>query len=50
MIPCDLDYPVEPHCVKSAYKQFNNWGQNPVNSTDWYLYPESNEVLNAFVR
>ena len=50
MIPCDFAYPVETHCVKSAYKQFNNWGQNPVNSTDWYLYPESNEVLNAFVR
>ena len=50
MVPCDFAYPVENHCIKGAYKQFNNWGQNPVNSTDWYLYPESNEVLNAFVR
>ena len=50
MIPRDFDYPKEHVCVKDAYTEFNNWGQNPVTSTDWYLYPENGKVLNTFVK
>ncbi len=50
MIPCDFKYPIEKTCIKDAYKQFNNWGENPINSTDWYLYPEDGKTMNAFVK
>ena len=50
MIPCDFAYPKERTCINDAYKQFNNWGENPVNSTDWYLYPEDGKTMNAFVK
>jgi hypothetical protein len=46
MIPyADFKYPLEKVCIKDAYTEFNNWGQNPVNSTDWYTKPVSGKVF-----
>lgn len=46
MIPyADFKYPLEKICIKDAYGEFNNWGQNPVNSTDWYTKPVSGKVF-----
>ena len=45
MIPCDFAYPKEKICIKDAYKEFNNWGENPVISTDWYLNPVEDKVI-----
>lgn len=45
MIPYDFKYPLETVCVKDAYTQFNSWGQNPIESTEWYLYPVENKVF-----
>ena len=45
MIPCDFKYPIEKTCIKHAYTMFNSWGENPVTSTDWYLYPVSGKVF-----
>ena len=45
MIPCDFAYPKEKTCIKDAYTQFNNWGENPVTSTDWYLEPVDGKVI-----
>lgn len=50
MIPTDFAYPKEKVCVKDAYKQFNNWGTNPVSSTDWFEYPEEDKVMNAYTK
>lgn len=36
MIPYDFKYPLEKTCIKDAYLQFNNWGENPIISTGWY--------------
>ena len=44
MIPNDFKYPLEKVCVKNAYTEFNNWGQNSVTSTDWYTKPVSGKV------
>ena len=45
MIPyADFKYPLEKICIKDAYGEFNNWGQNPVNSTDWYIKPVEGKV------
>ena len=45
MIPyADFKYPLEKICIKDAYTEFNNWGQNPVNSTDWYTKPTNRMV------
>lgn len=46
MIPCDFKYPIEKTCIKDAYTTFNNWGENPVSSTDWYLNPVSGKVFD----
>ena len=46
MIPCDFKYPTEKTCIKDAYASFNNWGENPVSSTDWYLNPVSGKVFD----
>ena len=48
MIPYDFAYPKEKVCIKNAYGQFMNWGQNPVSSTDWYEHPEDGKVMNAY--
>ena len=45
MIPCDFAYPTERTCIKDAYTKFNNWGENPVSSTDWYLNPVESKVM-----
>ena len=45
MIPCDFAYPKEKTCIKDAYLEFNNWGENPVTSTDWYLEPVEGKVI-----
>lgn len=50
MIPSDFAYPKERICVKDAYLQFNSWGENPINSTDWYLTPVEGNVMNAFAK
>jgi len=39
LIPCNFAYPLEKTCIKDAYSLFNNWGMNPVESTDWYKHP-----------
>ncbi len=46
MIPEDFLYPLEKVCIKDAYLEFNNWGQNPVLSTDWYTKPQYTKVYN----
>lgn len=46
MIPFDFKYPVEKVCIKDAYNEFNNWGQNPVNSTNWYTKPVDGKVYS----
>ena len=45
MIPCDFQYPTEKTCIKDAYTDFNNWGANPVISTDWYTNPVTGKVF-----
>lgn len=44
MIPNDFKYPLEKVCIRDAYKEFNNWGQNSVTSTDWYTKPVTGKV------
>ena len=44
MIAGDFQYPLEKICVKDAYPEFNNWGQNPINSTRWYNTPTPSRV------
>ncbi|WP_036929312.1 DUF4842 domain-containing protein [Prevotella sp. MA2016] len=45
MIPFDFKYPAERVCIKDAYKEFNNWGGNPVLSTNWYTKPIAGKVF-----
>ena len=45
MVPYDFKYPKEKVCVKDAYGKFNNWGENRVTSTDWYIYPTEDLVF-----
>jgi hypothetical protein len=53
VVPCDWQYPLERICVggtsNPAFKQFNNWGQGNVSSTDWYLHPENGKVYTLSV-
>ena len=44
MIPWDFKYPLEKVCIKNAYLEFNNWGQNSVTSTKWYTKPVPGKV------
>ena len=44
MIPNDFQYPKEKVCIKDGYLEFNNWGTNPVLSTDWYTKPVTEKV------
>lgn len=46
MIPYDFQYPLEKICIKDAYTEFNNWGQNPVSSTDWFTKPVDGKVFS----
>lgn len=45
LIPFDFAYPKEKTCIKDAYLEFNNWGENPVHSTDWYTKPVAGKVF-----
>jgi hypothetical protein len=45
MIPFDFKYPVEKVRINDAYKDFNNWGSNPILSTNWYTKPVSGKVF-----
>lgn len=45
MIPFDFKYPVEKVCIKDAYNEFNNWGSNPILSTNWYTKPVTGKVI-----
>lgn len=44
MVAYDFHYPLERICIKDAYPQFNNWGENPINSTWWYMSPNQSKV------
>lgn len=44
MVPYEFKWPLERICIKDAYYKFNEWGQNPVVSTDWYLYYYDDKV------
>lgn len=44
MVPNDFHYPLEKICIKDAYLNFNDWGQNPILSTDWYIKPEVGKI------
>ena len=44
MIPADFKYPLDQVCIKDAYKNFNNWGQNSLSYTDWYKSPQNDKV------
>ena len=44
MVPYDFRWPLEKVCIKDAYKQFNTWGQNLIESINWYLYPEEDKI------
>lgn len=44
MIPYDFRYPLERVCVKDAYSEFNSWGENEVESTEWYKSPNEDYV------
>lgn len=46
MIPYEFKYPLEKVCIKNAYEEFNNWGVNKVESTDWYTKPILKNVWN----
>lgn len=46
MIPFDFAYPTEKTCIKNAYGEFNNWGSNPVVSTNWYTKPVDGKVYS----
>lgn len=46
MMAGEFLYPIERVCIKDAYPRFNIWGQNPVNSTNWYSFPETAKVYN----
>jgi hypothetical protein len=46
MVPFDFKYPKEYICIKNAYSEFNSWGQNAVNSLEWYKNPTLNQVYN----
>lgn len=45
MIPFDFAYPLEKVCITDAYSKFNEWGSNPINSTNWYTKPVSGKVF-----
>ena len=46
MIPFDFKYPVEMVRINDAYKDFNNWGSNPILSTNWYTKPVEGKVYS----
>lgn len=45
MLPYDFRHPLEKICIKDAYLKFNNWGENKIESSDWYIFPEEDFVF-----
>ena len=46
MIPYDFKWSKERVRIDRSYPLFGNWGRNMIESTDWYLYPEEDLVIN----
>ena len=46
MIPYDFKWSKERIRIDRSYPLFGNWGRNMIESTDWYLYPEDDLVIN----
>ena len=46
IVPYDFKWAKERVCIKNAYLMFNNWGANPITSTDWYKYPNEENIVN----
>jgi hypothetical protein len=46
MIPYAMSWPKERVRIDRAYPEFRNWGQNMIESTDWYLLPVEDLVIN----
>lgn len=46
MIPYDFKWSKERIRIDKSYPLFGNWGRNMIESTDWYLYPEEDLVIN----
>jgi hypothetical protein len=46
MIPYAMSWPKERVRIDRAYSEFRNWGQNMIESTDWYLLPVEDLVIN----
>jgi hypothetical protein len=46
MIPYDFKWSKEKICIKDSYPEFGSWGQGLVESTDWYLKPVEELVIN----
>jgi hypothetical protein len=46
MIPFDFKWSKEKIRIDRSYPLFGNWGRNMIESTDWYLYPEEDLVIN----
>ena len=46
MIPYDFKWSKEKIRIDRSYPLFGNWGRNMIESTDWYLYPEEDLVIN----
>ena len=44
MIPYDFKWPLEKVCIKDAYLQFNGWGVNLIEETEWYKFPVLEKV------
>jgi hypothetical protein len=46
MIPYDFKWSKERVRIDRSYPLFGNWGRNMIESTDWYLYPNEELVIN----
>ena len=46
MIPYNFKWSKEKVCIKDSYPEFGSWGQGLVESTDWYLKPVEELVIN----
>ena len=44
LVPGTVAYPYEGIRITEAYNQFEGWGQNMNNNTQWYLYPTFGNV------
>ena len=46
MIPYNFKWSKEKVCIKDSYPEFGSWGQGLVESTDWYLKPIEELIIN----